>query len=91
MRLGCRVPVVAADIDVFREVAREAAVYCDPFEITSIASCLARVFDDSNIRENLTRSGKLRVDRFTWDQTARQTLELLHDVIADNTNSVMAR
>ena len=85
------VPVVAADIDVFREVASDAAVYCDPFEITSIAAGLSKVFDDSTIRENLTRAGMRRVDQFTWDQTARQTLQLLHDVIDDATNSAPTR
>ena len=85
------IPVVAADIDVFREVASDAAVYCDPFEITSIAAGLSKVFDDSTIRENLTRAGMRRVDQFTWDQTARQTLQLLHDVIDDATNSAPTR
>ena len=85
------VPVVAADIDVFREVAREAAVYCDPFETTSIASSLSKVFDDSTFRESLTQAGKLRVGRFTWDQTASQTLQLLHDVLTRDTNSFVNR
>ena len=84
------IPVVAAETEVFKEIANKAAVYCDPFDVTSIASALSRVFEDSTLRKSLTQAGKLRVEQFTWDETARRTLQLLHEVIAQKTSSAMA-
>ncbi|MDG2051209.1 MAG: glycosyltransferase family 1 protein [Myxococcota bacterium] len=82
--MASELPVIAADINVFREVAGEAALYCDPFDTNSIAAAINRVLDELPLRERLIDSGNARVGHFTWPVTARRTLEVLTEVLSEN-------
>lgn len=79
--MAAELPVVAADTPVFREVAEDAAAYCDPHDTASIAAALGRVLDGPELRARLVAAGRRRVERFTWQASAEQTIELLADVI----------
>jgi glycosyltransferase involved in cell wall biosynthesis len=68
--MKCGVPVVAAQATSLPEVAGEAAVYCDPFSVTSIAEAMGRIMRDGALRERLAELGPARAARFTWDHTA---------------------
>jgi len=74
--MAAGVPVAAADLPVMREVLGDAAAYFDPHEPAEMASTLASLLDDGEARENLRRQGLERIKKFTWDRTARQTLDL---------------
>lgn len=68
--MKCGVPVVAAQATSLPEVAGEAAVYCDPFSVPSIAEAMVNVMNDGALRDRLAALGTARVARFTWDNTA---------------------
>jgi glycosyltransferase involved in cell wall biosynthesis len=68
--MKCGVPVLAADATSLPEVAGEAAVYCDPFNVESIREGLERLRNDATLRAQLSRKGIDRAQRFTWDSTA---------------------
>ncbi|MEO8068209.1 MAG: glycosyltransferase family 1 protein [Flavobacteriales bacterium] len=70
--MKCGVPVLAADATSLPEVAGEAAVYCDPFNVASITEGLSRLRNDAVLREHLSTAGIERARQFTWDNTARQ-------------------
>ncbi|HVN40830.1 MAG TPA: glycosyltransferase family 1 protein [Myxococcota bacterium] len=74
------VPVVAADIPVFREIAGDAAVYADPHDAGSLAGAMESVLFSLS-REMLLKRGRERVREFSWDRTARRLLELFRDVV----------
>ena len=74
-------PVVAAETEVFKEVAGNAAVYCDPFDIGSIASALAQTLDQSELRQRLTEAGRRRIAEFTWTHTAQKTLQIFSEIL----------
>lgn len=67
--MAAGIPVVAADIGVFREIGGDAAVYCDPHEPDSIANAIERVVRDQRTREELVAKGLLRVAEYSWDRT----------------------
>ena len=55
--------------------AGEAALLFDPRDQSAIAAALGRLLDDSALREQLRARGLARVAEFTWERTARLTLE----------------
>ncbi|HMN05878.1 MAG TPA: glycosyltransferase family 1 protein [Flavobacteriales bacterium] len=69
--MQCGVPVIAANATSLPEVAGDAAVYCDPFEVGSITEAMQQVWSDAALRERLSAAGLLRAQRFTWDETAK--------------------
>jgi glycosyltransferase involved in cell wall biosynthesis len=69
------VPVACSNASSLPEVAGEAALLFDPRDPSAIAEALRRLLGDANLRERLRAMGRERVREFTWERTARLTLE----------------
>jgi glycosyltransferase involved in cell wall biosynthesis len=69
------VPVACSDASSLPEVAGDAALLFDPHDEGAIADALRRLLDDAMLREQLRARGLARVSEFTWQRTARLTLE----------------
>ncbi len=74
--MACDVPVVASDIPAHREVAGEAAVFVRPDDVESMADAIDKVWSSESLREQLVAEGHHRVDQFSWEATARHTLDV---------------
>ncbi len=68
--MKCGVPVIAANATSLPEVAGEAAVYCNPFSVESIAAAMQQLWPDAALRQRLSEAGLARAQRYTWDRTA---------------------
>jgi glycosyltransferase involved in cell wall biosynthesis len=77
MRAG--VPVVAARAGSLPEIYGEAAEYCDPLDVDSIAAALLEVAQDEGLRERLVARGRQRAGEFSWTRTAEQTLAVYRE------------
>src|SRR5271163_2229796 len=69
------VPVACSDASSLPEVAGEAALMFDPHEQSAIAAALQRLLADSALAERLRASGLARAREFSWERTARLTLD----------------
>jgi glycosyltransferase involved in cell wall biosynthesis len=79
MSMGC--PVVCSDINIFREVAGEAAEYVDPWKMESIAAGIERVIGDTERRQVLQAQGKRRIGIFSWQRCAVETINVYRELI----------
>lgn len=73
MRRG--VPVACARASALPEVAGEAARYFDPYSVPDIALALSELLEDDALALRLTALGTEREATFTWEATAKGTLE----------------
>jgi glycosyltransferase involved in cell wall biosynthesis len=73
--LACGTPVVASDRSSLPEVLGEAAILVDPDDIPALAGAIERVLVDADLRRDLAARGPAQAGKFTWDETARQTVE----------------
>ncbi len=69
------VPVACSNASSLPEVGGEAALLFDPHDEAAIAGALRRLLDDATLREQLRARGLARVHEFTWQRTARLTLD----------------
>jgi glycosyltransferase involved in cell wall biosynthesis len=69
------VPVACSNASSLPEVAADAALLFDPHQPAAIADALRRLLDDRALSERLRAMGVRRVTEFTWERTARLTLE----------------
>ena len=67
----CDVPVITSNVTSMPEVAGDAALLVNPFDIESIAGALELVMDE-NVRNSLIEKGRVRREDFSWDKTAEQ-------------------
>lgn len=79
MASGC--PVLASKVSSLPEVAGEAALYFDPYNIYSIKDCLIRFFGNNSLSKALIVKGKIKANSFSWKNTARETLQLWESLI----------
>jgi glycosyltransferase involved in cell wall biosynthesis len=72
--------VVTSDRSALPEVTGEAAVLVDPTDVRSIEVGLERLLSDEELRDELGRRGRERAASFTWERTARDTVDYLRSV-----------
>jgi glycosyltransferase involved in cell wall biosynthesis len=68
------VPVACSNAASLPEVAGDAALVFDPYNVDAIADALRRLLGDADLSERLCRAGRERAARFTWERTAQLTL-----------------
>lgn len=66
----CDVPVISSNTTSMPEIAGDAALLVDPFDVTSIAKGLERLYRDASLREQLIEHGKTRKTMYSWDRSA---------------------
>ena len=66
----CDTPVLASNVTSLPEVAGNAAIYADPYDVQSIAEQMIQIATDENLRKDLIEKGRIRRQNFSWDKTA---------------------
>ncbi|MBI1805768.1 MAG: glycosyltransferase family 4 protein [Ignavibacteria bacterium] len=69
-------PVIAAMISSIPEVAGEAAINVDSYDPASIANGICALLDNHALADGKKNAGKLQARKFSWDQTARQVVDV---------------
>lgn len=75
------VPVVAASAGSLPEIYGDAARYCNPADVASIAEALGAVAADAQLRARLVALGRERAAEFSWQRTAEQTLTVYGEAL----------
>jgi glycosyltransferase involved in cell wall biosynthesis len=81
--MACGTPVLTSNVSSLPEVVGDAAMFVDPEDVASIAASLTRLWHDGDLRADLRARGLARAREFSWDRTARLTLEVYRDVFAE--------
>ncbi len=79
------VPVVTSETPALAEVSGDAALRVDPEDVAGLADALARVLSDPSLREDLRGRGLARSATYSWEATARATLEAYRSAIGART------
>lgn len=78
MSAGC--PVVSSKTSSIPEVAGDAALLVDPAKTEEIAEAMFRIADSDALAKSLAEKGRVRAERFSWESTARTTLDVYRRV-----------
>ena len=76
------VPCVVSASSSLPEVAGEAGLPVDPRSEAGLAEAIERVISDRHLAGRLRRAGQARAARFSWEETARLTLEAYKSVLS---------
>jgi glycosyltransferase involved in cell wall biosynthesis len=79
MRLG--VPVVCSSGGALPEVCGDAALLVAPDDAEGLANALHRLLDSPDERRMRISAGRRRAAAFTWDATAKQTIEVYRQAL----------
>ncbi|MCL4239176.1 MAG: glycosyltransferase family 4 protein [Anaerolineae bacterium] len=79
--MACATPVVTSTISSLPEVAGDAALLIDPYDVEALAGALRRLLDDSALRETLVARGVRQAAFFTWERAASQLLAVYRQMV----------
>jgi glycosyltransferase involved in cell wall biosynthesis len=63
------------------EVGGDSVAYCDPDSAESIGKNIFELMSDIGLRKQLSIAARIRAKKFSWDITAKKTLEIYEEVV----------
>lgn len=81
--LACGTATIIADRGGLRDTADGHAYLIKEPTVDAISDALCKVLLDEKLRQELRRIGRLRGSAITWEDTTRQTLEVIRNVARD--------
>lgn len=69
-------PVITSNVSSMPEVAGDAAMFVDPYNLADIKEKLDLVMNDKKLQEKLVKNGFERVKQFSWEKAAKQTAQV---------------
>jgi glycosyltransferase involved in cell wall biosynthesis len=91
--MQCETPVVVSDIAAHRWVMGDAALYCDPYDVESIAATVVRLVasdESARLRAELAARSRQAVERYTLPRASAAWLGLLERLKTETDASVCA-
>ncbi|QEG23606.1 glycosyltransferase family 4 protein [Mariniblastus fucicola] len=80
--MSCETPVLASNNSCIPEVVRDAALLFDPNSKTDLADALTFLLQNPCVREQLVIEGRMRCSEFSWEKSARQTMQTYQTAIS---------
>jgi glycosyltransferase involved in cell wall biosynthesis len=74
--MACGTPVITSRTGALLEVSADAAILVDPTDVGQIKQAIESVLTNPDLRSALAERGLARAREFSWERTARQTLEV---------------
>jgi glycosyltransferase involved in cell wall biosynthesis len=74
-------PVIASRAASIPEVLGDAGLLLDPDDVPAWAAAIVTVANDEHLRDQMRANGLARAATFTWERTARATLDVYRQVL----------
>lgn len=75
MKQGC--PVLTSNVSSMPEAGGGAALYVDPENTQDITEKIDMLVSDDSLRQELVEKGYEQIKKFSWEETAKKTLDAL--------------
>ncbi|MFN7915931.1 MAG: glycosyltransferase family 1 protein [Vicinamibacterales bacterium] len=73
-------PLIATDSSSIREGVGDAGLLIPVDDVEALAGAMGRALTDTALRADLIAKGQAQAAKFTWDNCAKQTLQLYTDI-----------
>lgn len=75
--MACGTPVITSNLASLPEVAGDAALLVNPYEVTEITAAMETLIADPQISAQLRQKGLVRSQAFSWQKTGDKTASIL--------------
>jgi glycosyltransferase involved in cell wall biosynthesis len=79
--MACGAPVISSDVPSLTETVGQAALLVAPTDVQKLARGLVDMLRDEEQRSHFSRVGLERASQFTWERTARLTMDVYSKAI----------
>jgi glycosyltransferase involved in cell wall biosynthesis len=75
--MACGTPVITSNLASMPEVAGDAAILIDPYNMNQLTDAMKMVGEDFQLRSKLRQAGLVRAQQFSWEKTGKATATIL--------------
>ncbi len=68
--MQCGTPVITSNTSCLPEIGGNAAIYVDPFSVDDIAAGMGKIYQNTDLQNQLIKAGLLQIQHYSWDKTA---------------------
>jgi glycosyltransferase involved in cell wall biosynthesis len=79
--MGCGTPVITSRTSSMPEIAGDAAMLVDPYQVPELSAAITFLLADKTLREEYRQKGIARAARFTWEASARKLLAIYSEFL----------
>ncbi|HAC64621.1 MAG TPA: mannosyltransferase [Cyanothece sp. UBA12306] len=79
--MGCGTPVITSNLSSLLEVAGDAALLVNPYDITQMTVAMEQIINDHGLRSQLRTLSLQQSSKFSWQKTGEATLEILRGFV----------
>ena len=79
MAAGC--PVVLSNTSCFPEIAGNAGINFNPYDVDSMINAIDSVIINSDVRNQMIRAGKEHVKKFSWEKCAQEHIKVYNSLL----------
>ncbi|MBW2048351.1 MAG: glycosyltransferase family 4 protein [Deltaproteobacteria bacterium] len=73
--------VITSDISAMPEIAKNCAIYCDPYDPIDIANAMEQsLLMTATERKRMADQGRIHASNFTWNNSAKTLMELFDEI-----------
>lgn len=80
--MACGTPVIVSNTGSLPEVVGGSGICVDPYEVEDIARGIREVLTNLDVRDRMREAGLARARTFSWQETARQTMNIYREVVS---------
>lgn len=81
--MACGAPLVASWMPSIPEIAGDAAVYFNPYDICDMSDKIERVLKNDELRQELIAKGYKQIKKYNWEESAKKLLRIIEEVVND--------
>jgi glycosyltransferase involved in cell wall biosynthesis len=78
--MACGCPVITSNTSSLPEVAGDAGLLIDPYDVSSLEDAIEQLAHDNTLKQSLIEKGLDQSQRFSWERCALQTLNVYDEI-----------
>ncbi|MBA7706615.1 D-inositol-3-phosphate glycosyltransferase [subsurface metagenome] len=79
--MSCGLPVIASDSSSLKEVVGNAGILIPPDDFKEISKQISYILKNEKIKKKLKEKSLKQAQKFSWEKTARKTLNIYNEII----------
>lgn len=81
--MKCGTPILSGDRSCLPEIAGDAAIYCNPFDVDSISNGLINISTNRELQVELSQKGLTRSALFDWNRSAAEVWKVINQILTE--------
>lgn len=78
--MACGTPVISSKVSSLPEVIGDAGILINPNDVEGLSNAILRILSSNELRAQLSEKGLKQANKFSWEKTASQTVEIYNKV-----------